>query len=281
MRRTCGFLLVSVFFFGCSEDTTDFDNPDHVREWANDVSPGALVLPAQGTLLTVINGEEFGADGCPTVEDDGTTVIVTGNDCVTPDNAIWRGSVTIVRNGNRYEATFDQWDVGAATSEIIESLTGSFSVEVLPDETYHFDADYKTEGLISRQVEYTGRIVGNIDGMLLGNGSGTITRSGFTDASGTVTATTIDQLRDGNQCDNESLSGTTTIVHGNRTLTIEYDGATDCDDESSARYSVDGEDRGTIDGITCSASWGRSAPWALLLPLGAAALLALRRRRKG
>lgn len=279
--RFCSLLLVSVLFFGCSDDgTTDLDNPDHVREWANAASALAVFSNAYSSVATVDTGDDFGSGGCPTVEDDGTTVVVTGGCTQSGSNVEWHGSATIVRTANGYEATFDGYGAGPE-GEGANELTGTFIVETTADDTHTFVADYKWGGLIEVDVNYTGNVVGGYTGPTLWNGTGAITRSGFTDASGTVTATTVDQLRDNDQCNGESLSGTTTIVHGDRTLLIEYDGATDCDDENSARYSVDGEDRGTIDGITCSASWGRSAPWALLLPLGAATLLALRRRRKG
>jgi MYXO-CTERM domain-containing protein len=58
-------------------------------------------------------------------------------------------------------------------------------------------------------------------------------------------------------------------------VVIEYDGASDCDDRDSARWSRDGDDRGTIEGITCSTG-GPGGLGALALVL----CLVVRRRRQ-
>jgi MYXO-CTERM domain-containing protein len=82
-------------------------------------------------------------------------------------------------------------------------------------------------------------------------------------------------------CAGQPASGSTTLTSGSDTAVITYDGESDCDDKQNAQLSVNGEDRGLIDGIDCSlrpggARGGSSVAGAvLLLALGA---LGVRRR---
>lgn len=275
MRRT-SIALLFVSLAGCSGGS-DFDDPEHVRDWANSASAVAVFQPAYEPISIADGERELSDPLCPTVQDDGTTLVLTGG-CTDTAGTRWVGSATVVRGATGgYEVTLDGY--GRADEDDPAEVSGTFSIVETAEGVHTFEADYEQDGLLSLDVTYSGSVEGGHRGDTLWNGSGTITRGGFTDSSGTATATTVDQLRD-DACGNQASSGTTTIVHEGRTLVIEYDGETDCDEEQAARYRVDGEARGTIDGIVCSASPGRSSATALLALVGAAAMLVFRRRRR-
>ncbi len=82
---------------------------------------------------------------------------------------------------------------------------------------------------------------------------------------------------DGNQCEGEPLSGTTTLSNGTDTAVITYDGATACepkDDRALGQWALNGEPRGAIDVDFCSAAQPGFLWWVL------GAVLATRRRRR-
>ena len=80
-------------------------------------------------------------------------------------------------------------------------------------------------------------------------------------------------------CQDEALSGQTSIT-GLRAVEIRYDGATDCDAESTVTWSLDGVvQAGELTGVECSATPGRRGSWVTLLVLGVVALVLVRRRR--
>lgn len=104
------------------------------------------------------------------------------------------------------------------------------------------------------------------------NGHGEVGNS----VEGTVEATTSEEAIDDQACADEALSGTTTASAGGHAITIVYDGATDCDPASTVRWQYDGQDRGELSGVECSAG---GSPRGALLVVGAV-LLARRRRRR-
>lgn len=94
---------------------------------------------------------------------------------------------------------------------------------------------------------------------------------------GKVELSTVDQVLDTETCLSESLSGSTTLKAGKSTVVVTYDGATDCDDDSTAHWSLNGQDQGELGGIGCSAGGGMGLAWGAL----AALLILLPRRRCG
>ena len=269
-------LLVSLLSLGCSGGT-DLDNPEHVAAWANSASALAVYLPAYEPI-GVADGEVSVGDGtCPSVVDDGTTLVITGG-CTTGDGRRFEGTATVVRGADgRIDLTLDGYG-NADEDDSVPRVTGTFAIVRTSAEAQTFVAQYVQDGLLSLDVDYAGSVEGTYDGATLWNGQGTVARGGFTDASGEAAAVTVDQRRDDDVCRGEAASGTTTIDHADRTLVIEYDGATACDEDHSARYRVDGEDRGTVPGITCAASPCRGGSGLLLLAPLAALMLSIRRR---
>ena len=114
-----------------------------------------------------------------------------------------------------------------------------------------FAAHFVHVGETVTSFHYDGSVEGSYDGPSLWNGSGRIERDGPFGPSGTVTAQTTNELIDGSACAGEPLSGQTTLKSDGQTAVVDYDGSTDCDTAHSARLRVDGEDRGTISGISC------------------------------
>jgi len=118
------------------------------------------------------------------------------------------------------------------------------------------------------------------------DGTGTVTR----DDNGrvlVVTATTTAQLMDRTVCDQEPLSGETTLVAGDHTGVVTNDGATDCDDSPTGAFTYDGKDAGEVAiGGVCTVvrvgGSGAAAPAALAAGacLALAALAARARRRR-
>jgi len=95
-------------------------------------------------------------------------------------------------------------------------------------------------------------------------------------SAGKLELSTVDQLLDTETCQDESLSGTTTLKAGKSTVVVTYDGATDCDEDSTAHWSLNGQDQGEMAGIGCSAGGGgMGLAWGAL-----AALLSLLPRRR-
>lgn len=280
MRAAVFLVIASAVAAGCSSGT-DLGNPEHARDWANSASALAVFVPAHEPLAVADGEMTFADPACPTVDDDGTTLVITGG-CANADGRRWEGTATVVRGADgAYDVTLSGYG-NADEGNDVARITGTFTVRSAGTDAHSFDADYTRDGLLTLDVDYAGTVTGGYDTATVWSGSGTVTRGGFTDASGTATATTADQRRDGEVCGSESVSGSTTIVLGERTLVIDYDGETDCSDDHTARWTVDGEDQGTLDGIVCAASPGRGQPWSLVA-FGAAALwiVARRSRRRG
>jgi MYXO-CTERM domain-containing protein len=105
------------------------------------------------------------------------------------------------------------------------------------------------------------------------NGSGSIGSTAF----GRYDIETEGEVLDEAICEDEAISGTTTIT-GADVAVITYDGATDCDMESTVTWTLNGEDQGEITGVSCSASQGSNRGSWIALALAAIGL-ALRRRR--
>lgn len=103
------------------------------------------------------------------------------------------------------------------------------------------------------------------------NGSGRIGADRF----GRYDVRTDDEVLNDSVCDSEALSGSTTVT-GSDVAVFTYDGATDCDMESTVTWTLNGEDQGELQGVACSASPGRGVSW---IAIAALALALVRWRR--
>ena len=77
-------------------------------------------------------------------------------------------------------------------------------------------------------------------------------RSGPIAPTGTVDATTVDELVDDATCSGQPVSGTTTLESRGDTAVVTYDGASDCDVDGNARLAVNGDEKGLISSVSCS-----------------------------
>ena len=85
-----------------------------------------------------------------------------------------------------------------------------------------------------------------------------------------MTATTLDEHSDVSACEYGPLSGTLSLVSGDDEAVLTFDGETDCDDNTSATWTLNGDDQGTITGVgyLCATTSPRGLGWLGLSLLG-------------
>ncbi len=244
-----------------------------------------ITLSPQGMLGAAPEGD------CPVVTSTNTGAVTQG-DCTAEDGTVWYGTATT----SGFKTTYEGFGVSTAT-ECADGGTNTAIydgvVTMIPTQSggIQFEADllvhsYGVEDdctLFDRElgVAYTGNSEysgededtdGQPDNQTF-NGSGLF---GMSDA-GQVHGTTDNELINSIVCDFEAASGSTTLTAGGQTAVITYDGATDCSEEATVTWTLDGVDQGELSGVSCSTSGGLALGWAL----PALALLRRRTARKG
>jgi MYXO-CTERM domain-containing protein len=273
MRTLC--LSLIVVLAACKADPLAKDK--NVAGWANASSALGVMAGVYDPIGFATGDSTFADAACPATSDDGTTAVITGG-CRDSDGVEWTGSATVVRGAaGMLTVTF----TGYGNDQILGPVrkTGAVVVHELAPDRHSFDVDVTSEGGLTEVVEYSGTVDGAAAGATTWNGSGTISRDGDFFDGGTITATTVNQLRDDSICAGEGISGRTTMTSDDHTVVIDYDGATDCDGNDAAHWSRDGEDQGIIEGISCSAGSGAGGPGGVAL-IGLALGLARRRRNR-
>lgn len=254
-------------------------------------APQMFALAVSRSATGSIGGEPA---TCPAQTDDGTTVTLEGG-CTTDDGVEYFGRVTLPsgstvaspvagviryegygadeetdcpsRPGERSRLLFD----GTVTMGIDGSTT-SFAIDL----TFTADgvADDCFEGARDGAIDYTGSFADAGDGQIW-NGRGRFGVEGV----GVYELETRDEVIDSSVCMHEPLSGTSTI-RGDRTVEVFYDGASDCDESSTATWSLDGvPQEGELTNVRCGVAGAGLPGSAWPLGLVALAALALRRRR--
>ena len=243
-------------------------------------------------------------NGCPAATETSDGVVIEGNGCTTEDGDTWNGRV-ILRGFTRdtegdlaagagpaeivYEGLGTSGPSDCPTSTVMSSAVIDGRTVLTPgaDGTVHFDVDLTITGTgvtedcepiedLSGIYEYEGTVLTEGERNTW-NGSG---RFG-TSELGVYEASTENEVLDSTVCEHEALSGTTTVTAGSDVVVITYDGATDCEETSTATWSFNGADQGELEGVECSASLAsRARPGLPLGALGVAFLLALTRRRR-
>ncbi|MCG8418967.1 MAG: hypothetical protein MJE77_13605 [Proteobacteria bacterium] len=263
----------------CACQGDPLEDAGDIAGWANSAS--SLAVYTHGyEPIAIADGEITLADpSCPVVVDHSTKVTITGDGCIDSKGDEFFGTATVVRTATGLELTLDGYGHGR-DGGAVSLVTGTFAVTSSGQNVHTFNVDLISRGGIDTDIVYTGRVEGTYDEPTLWNGSGTIRRNDMTINSGRVEATTVDQLRDNDICPGQNVSGVTTLASEEHTVEITYDGASDCDDDYSARWSRNGQDQGVVTGVTCSTS-GRGGSWlGLALVVGLAFVLRRKPRAK-
>ncbi len=256
------------------------ESADDVRTWANAGSAVAVYTYGHGPISLADGQSEFADPACPVTDDDGTTVTIEGG-CTDSAGVEWTGTATVTRTADGDRLLMLEAYAAIHDPDLRATVTGSFDLLQVEPTFHEFEVDLVQEGGLTTTVEYSGSVEGDYDTATVFNGSGSVERDGMVSPTGTVRVSTADEVLDDAVCAGQAVSGRTSIKDGDHTAVVEYDGATDCDEDQAARWHLDGEDQGRITGIVCSAAVPGAAP---TLPWGlggmiAAALLARRRTR--
>jgi hypothetical protein len=261
---------------GCHSNS--LSDPAHTTTWANAASAVGVYSSVADPVAFAYGQSPFPDAACPITHDDGTTVTLTGG-CTDKGEQRYVGSASLVRTaGGGLAATFDHYGHDADLSQV-PHLSGTSDVHETTPTDHTFDASYTVEGGVTTQITYSGSVTGTFGVPTVWNGSGTVRRDGIVAPQGSVSATTTDERLDDSVCTGQAVSGTTTLRVGDDVAVITYDGVTGCTSAHPARWTLDGVDRGTLDGITCSMLPGRPARGAPVVATLAFAALALLRRR--
>jgi hypothetical protein len=94
--------------------------------------------------------------------------------------------------------------------------------------------------------------------------------------SGHMDVETIDEVTNDSVCGTEAISGSTRFTTSEHTAAVHYDGATDCSEESTVTWTLDGDVQGEISGVACSTTANGRGLSGVLLSMGV--LLIFRRR---
>jgi hypothetical protein len=95
-------------------------------------------------------------------------------------------------------------------------------------------------------------------------------------ATGQMDIETVDEVTNDSICTSEAISGSTHFTTSVQTAAVHYDGATDCSDDSTVTWTLDGEEQGEISGVACSSTANARGLGGLALSMG---LLLIARRR--
>jgi len=245
------------------------DKQKDIAGWANAASAMGAYEWVREPVAFADGAFSYEDAACPAAADTGTTATVTGG-CTDDKGRAWTGTATVEHGGTSRTVTLTDYGNDAFGGAV--QTTGTVTITEQDADHHSFQVDLVGGGGITTTTHYSGTVVGSYDTPTTWNGSGTITRDGDFFNGGTVTATTVDQVRDNDQCPGEGFSGTTTMTSDDHVVVITYDGATACDPDHSAQWSRDGEDQGLVAGVTCS-SGGSGTGWLAL------ALLMIVRRR--
>lgn len=246
-------LFIGLGLVGCS-DATSLDDIDHVRTWANSASAVGVYTHIYEPIALADGERDFDDAACPMVSDDGITMTITGG-CFDSAGDEWVGSATIVRSAESDRTLTANGYGRIANPDLPATISGEVEIRRLGDASHEFDVDLDIEGVLTTRYDYSGEVAGTYGERTTWNGSGFATRDGLGSATGTIVARTVDQVLDDSVCSGQAVSGETTLeASDGHSATITYDGATDCDEERAAAWSLDGEAQGRITGITCAAA---------------------------
>lgn len=269
---------LSLLLGGCGGDD-QLDEPENVRIWMTTAS--ALAVYANGSEeLRIADGHGAFADpDCPATSDDGTVFTITGG-CTDVMGVTYTGSATVERTTDSVKLTLTSYGSAEDERELVKRR-GTLTRTRVTEGFYSFDANLVVDGGMRTTIDYGGSVAGDYDVRTVWNGHGRVSRDGMVAPTGTVEAKTENEVVDDATCSGQPLSGRTTIETKDQNAVVFYDGERDCDMAQRAHYRVDGEERGTLGGITCSVSQpGRPQSTVALFPVAFVAGWVRTRRRR-
>ena len=262
-----------------------FTNSENAQMWASASAPNIVGLP----LTLFVSAELTAGQGCPAMVENGNATTLTGG-CTDMNGNQWHGEA---RGLNEVTSGFVEFE-GFGTTGESEDCPGTLTSLADGDLTlagnllesdFSVELEIVTTGPLGENCEdgesriaisYDGTLVRDgVDGEEIWNGRGQFAETSI----GVATVATNDEIIDADICDGEALSGTTDVQSDGHTLTISYDGATDCSPESTVRWAIDGVDQGEWTGVTCSAGLDSTSDLGLLLCALVLVSLGLRRRQ--
>jgi len=273
------------------------DTPDHIVSLASSASAPNVFAISMFALGIVQTSND---PACPKKTEGAGSVRYDGG-CTDKNGTQWFGSVEITGSQASSDVSYEdfgqkkQVDCAGVKKDSTLAFTGTarygaaasgfeFTVD-LRGEFTGVDEDHCQPALGGVAWDYSGTVAqtgadADGDGQpddTLWNGSG---RMGLIE-TGVVEASTKGELVSEATCKTEALSGTTELSAGKDVVLITYDGKTDCDETGTVQYSVNGQPKGELEGVKCSASPGSGSGGGLGAALvGALAGFASRRRRR-
>lgn len=314
-RLLFGLPMIAALLTGCDDDKETNDDPGHgsildgygpmeltpgnIRALAGSSSPNIFTI---GIIIAAVPSLQNDPN-CPVVTATPSETTYEGG-CTTMDgtNVVGRAVMHQTADG---DGTIDYqgWGFGENTDckgAPVENLVtytgamnydktapgaGSFTLEVQVDAkaadpqscaTFESTAAYdyagsfigteKTDGSIDLQQKTTWQGSGQLGIALLGKAD----------------LKTEDEVIESSVCDTEAASGSTTISSLGDTAVILYDGATDCDMDSTVTWTLNGVPQGELTAVRCSLALSPSrGGHGAFACLAIALACFLRRRRPG
>ena len=283
----------------------DLTNPDTVRVFSQASSPNVLLLSL--SLVTIVTNAAD-SDGCPVVAKDKKAGIVTFTGGCEAGGLSVTGTMTLalddVDNPTQQTVEFSKDFLieqeqpcdatGSVTNRIGVSGTmifqesGVFDVDIAllgSDIDTKACTSFPNDSLLDYQgttstgfeigdgeTETTTTTTSGPEKPAVYSGSGRYATTSI--ATGKVDAVTDNEQILGDTCNTEALSGTTTLTTDANEVVITYDGASDCDPESTVTWTLNGAAQGELEDVACSTG---ATPASFMMLLGT--LFLLRRRR--
>lgn len=252
-----------------------------------------LVFFASMSPLTYITDPS-----CPTQTEEGDVVVLQGG-CTDLQGLEWFGRATIPVGMMPSDVTevngvvmYEDFGNTApspcptATTTVRQRSNGTFSLSS-NEEVASFDAnlvvtttgvlDDCEEGERRTAIDYSGTVKVEGNGAQTWSGSGSV----GSDAVGRYDVRTDAEVINEEICPTEAVSGTTTVTAGEHVAVFTYDGATDCNPESTVTWTLDGVPQGELMYVRCSATPGHAdTPVALVVALGVVLARGARRLKR-
>ena len=276
----------------------DLSDPEIVQGYAGFSAPSQFII-TYAPKLTASLLYQFGGGSvdCPVItglDENGeqTEAMTLTGGCTDDNGTEWFGSY-VEEGYPMYTAVFDGWGsketsddcpgeyTTTLTNGVVEfgiSSTGSAEADALivmstngPNAENNCIASSSDIGINS--------VIGlgeSTEGTLF-NSSGEVAVSSE-GQGGTVEVTTADEVVNGEVCEPEALSGTTTLTTDDHEAVITYDGATDCDEAATVTWTLDGVDQGVMEGISCASQHQTPRDFGLVAAL--LGLVGLSRRKR-